>query len=350
MRSPETSRPAIRITAVPRSGHPNSGLQAMRFAAHYRDEVWALPAPGRYVGTYGLVRFSGLDGLENGGLLLWRAVRAIFMLTIFIRALSRRDRLYFVHSFAFAVPLRLLRTRFCIFIHGSDRRFLRLRWARWLIRGAVDCFGVGFAETLGDVRVKEVPNVFAVVPSDSEAGIQFDLAFVLRIAPVKNPHYPILLCEHVGRALSLKVAVVGVAEDELAAQEKQRLDRLRLDGVQIEYLGRQPYEEVISVMRKSHALMIPSHSEGIPKVMLEAMSQGLAVIANDQLVFPADLDSCVRKVALHDWEALSRDVMEVRNAERSAANVGLAHAYLEASHGALRDLYDEIYEAHDKAN
>jgi teichuronic acid biosynthesis glycosyltransferase TuaC len=48
----------------------------------------------------------------------------------------------------------------------------------------------------------------------------------------------------------------------------------------IEYRGPQPHEEVIRYMSAADVLVLPSHSEGLPTVLVEAGSLGLPVIAS----------------------------------------------------------------------
>jgi glycosyltransferase involved in cell wall biosynthesis len=59
-------------------------------------------------------------------------------------------------------------------------------------------------------------------------------------------------------------------------------ERLRIKQEQIKYLGLIKDSEIIKTeLSKSDILICPSYSEGMPTVILEAMSQGLAIIATD---------------------------------------------------------------------
>jgi hypothetical protein len=337
---------AIRITAVPRADHPNSGLQAMSFAQHFGDEVWALPATGPYIGGYGNVRFFILDKAAVKRFMPIRLVRAFFFVWLALAALFSPRRLFFVHSFIFAAPLYYLRRSYCLFFHGSDHRFLSSAWGQKVAGGAIASYGVGFGLKTDLVTVHEAPNIFVPVPPQLDAGIRYDLVFVLRHAPVKNPYYPLELAEQIGRRLDLRIAVLGVSETELPPAERDRLKRLRAGGVDIAYLGRQPYEEVVRLMQAGHIIMVPSQSEGIPKVVLEGMAQGMRALASERLSFPAAIDKRVRKVALDDWETLARIVEAERSSARSAQNVEFARDYLASSQSELAARYEEVYAAH----
>ncbi len=75
--------------------------------------------------------------------------------------------------------------------------------------------------------------------------------------------------------LTLSVVGDGPALDELTA--------LARGEPSISVLGRIPRDEVLSRMASARALIVPSKwYEGMPMVMLEAMSAGLPVIAEDQ--------------------------------------------------------------------
>lgn len=55
----------------------------------------------------------------------------------------------------------------------------------------------------------------------------------------------------------------------------------RIANDSVKYLGVVAHEEIVKAYRSSDVLVIPSWSEGMPTVILEAMASGLAVIATD---------------------------------------------------------------------
>ena len=337
---------AIRITAVPRSGHPNSGLQALYFAKHYGDDVWALPAAGSYIGDYLRVKFFFLDLNWVKNIIPIRAIRAAYLFWMFVRALLLPSRIFFIHSFIFALPLWFLRKKYCIFIHGSDRRFLDMPWSQAVICGAVAVFGVGFGHRSDKFTVQEVPNIFIPATCNSQQHRETDVLFVLRNAPVKNPIYPITLSEKLGASLNLRINVIGVAARDLSPTDQTRLRHLKEQGQNINYLGRRSYDEVVSLMAECYILMIPSFSEGIPKVLLEGMFQGMHIVINKTLMFPAEIMARVDSVALDDWDTITTTIVRQRTLERNDANISFARQYLTLSQKSLLNLYDEIYAHH----
>jgi len=340
---------AIRITAVPRSDHPTSGLQAMFFANHYGDTVWALPAPGSYTGDYQRVSFFFMDrdGLKR--VLPLRLIRLAYLLSIFLRAAFLPGRLFIVHSFIFAIPLWLLRRRYCIFVHGTDRRFLDQRWAQAVVRSALAVFGVGFGLHSKKGVVQEAPNIFIPTVCSPQPSIEHDILFVLRNARVKNPLFPIALAEKVGAGLGLRVATVGVAPGELSPSDQLRLRRLQEADLDVRYFGRRSYEDVVKLMGSSRILMIPSYSEGLPKVLFEGMFQGMHVIVNRTLEFPKEILRRVNRVDLDNWDEITAIITTLLAKERSTANFSFAKQYLAESQKSLISLYDDIYSRHSPA-
>lgn len=335
--------PAVRITAVPRTGHPNSGLHAMHFAAIHGDDVWAIPAPGGYVGSSRRVRFFAFDREAFKRVLPMRAIRWMFLAWLFARSVVRPSAIYLVHSFIFALPLFILKRRYYIFIHGSDRRFLDSRWGRAIARGAQGVFGVGFGIRESGLTVREIPNIFIPAAAAAAGDVQNDILFVLRNAPVKNPLYPIELAEALCERLDLSIEAVGISAGELPEAERERLLRLQERGCRIRYLGRKPYDDVVQRMHSSRILMIPSFAEGVPKVLLEAMSLGMQVAANRSLDLPAPLAAWVEPFDLQNWDSVARMIEQSRAAGRSQERIELARQYLAQSEQALQSLYDGIY-------
>jgi hypothetical protein len=341
---------AIRITAVPREGHPNSGLQALYFARRYGDEVWALPAPGNHIGNHERVKISTLDRAFLKRLVPLRVLRFIYLIFLFPRALVYPGRLFIIHSFLFALPLWILRRKYCIFIHGSDRRFLKRLWGKAVARNAIGIFGIGFGMKSEGVIVREIPNIFTLAEPECDVHKSKDILFVLRNAPVKNPLYPLELAGALGEQLGLRIAVIGVDAKELPKDKQMHLHNLISRGVDICYAGRQSYESVMEWMRRSRILMIPSLSEGLPKALLEGMSQGLHVIINDPLVFTDDILARVHRVDIHDWQTVGELIKRCRLLDRNAENERFVGDYLMQSYQALIDLYDQLYaEANTKA-
>jgi glycosyltransferase involved in cell wall biosynthesis len=112
----------------------------------------------------------------------------------------------------------------------------------------------------------------AVVPAAAAPRI----VFVGALEPYKAPE---ILLEAWARVVRTRpdahLALVGAGpmRDRLLAQA----DELGLDGT-VEFCGALPPEQVIDRLDGSRAMVLPSRSEGVPRVVLEAMARARAVV------------------------------------------------------------------------
>lgn len=111
---------------------------------------------------------------------------------------------------------------------------------------------------------------------------RFDLIYVGRLTAVKNLEATLEAVERTGKT----IAVVGGGtadtggknfEPELEARLKQRFGT---DNGRIHWLGRVPNESLPACINQAKALILCSHSDGLPRSMLEAMACGLPVIGS----------------------------------------------------------------------
>lgn len=77
-----------------------------------------------------------------------------------------------------------------------------------------------------------------------------------------------------GHSVSLTLIAQGNMTEELMFQ----LHQLGLEK-EVRWIPGLPHEDVLKEMQKHHLLVLPSVEEGIPNVVLEAMNQGLLVVA-----------------------------------------------------------------------
>lgn len=111
---------------------------------------------------------------------------------------------------------------------------------------------------------------------------RFDLIYVGRLTAVKNLEATLEAVERTGAT----IAIVGGGtadtaganfEPELEANLKQRFGS---DKGRIHWLGRIPNESLPARINEAKALILCSHSDGLPRSMLEAMACGLPVIGS----------------------------------------------------------------------
>jgi glycosyltransferase involved in cell wall biosynthesis len=165
---------------------------------------------------------------------------------------------------------------------------------RWAVRAAdqVHVFsaagGRRFGQYRKDVRVWRTwydPAVFFSNPQESRSG---DVLWVGRLEPPKDP---LLALETLAclRAAGRSVRLTLVGSGGLMQKVHDALVRLDLLSAVtlVPYLSR---EEIAAAMRRHRVLLMTSHYEGSPRVLIEALACGMQVVATKE----ADPDGVVR--------------------------------------------------------
>lgn len=117
------------------------------------------------------------------------------------------------------------------------------------------------------------PNFAYPDPSQGKGQGGYAL-FVGRLSPEKGLETLLTAWERIGRRMPLKIVGDGPLADMVASATQ------KLKGV--EWLGRQPKEQVLALMKEAQVLVFPSiWYEGFPMVIVEAYAVGLPVIASD---------------------------------------------------------------------
>jgi glycosyltransferase involved in cell wall biosynthesis len=165
---------------------------------------------------------------------------------------------------------------------------------RWAVRTAdqVHVFsaagGRRFGQYRKDVRVWRTwydPAIFFSKPQESRSG---DVLWVGRLEPPKDP---LLALETLAclRAAGRSVRLTLVGSGGLMQKVHDALVRLDLLSAVtlVPYLSR---EEIAAAMRRHRVLLMTSHYEGSPRVLIEALACGMQVVATEE----ADPDGVVR--------------------------------------------------------
>ncbi|MBD2179964.1 glycosyltransferase family 4 protein [Planktothrix sp. FACHB-1355] len=134
------------------------------------------------------------------------------------------------------------------------------------------------------------------------------ILFLGRLVPEKCPDLLIQAFQKL-RPQGWKLALVGATSD--TPHFTAELDNLAAHDKDIVFTGELKGERLAEIIRGAGLFALPSQLEGLPLAMLEAMQEGIPVLASDipvhkQLVsnnrgvlFPVgDLDCCVRRL---DW-------------------------------------------------
>jgi glycosyltransferase involved in cell wall biosynthesis len=126
---------------------------------------------------------------------------------------------------------------------------------------------------LPEEKVMVKPNFVYPDPGTGEGGGDYAL-FVGRLSPEKGLETLLGAWKLLGEQVPLKIAGDGPEADRVAEASRGT------GGV--EWLGAQPREQIVSLMKDARALIFPSvWYEGLPVVITEAYAAGLPVIASN---------------------------------------------------------------------
>lgn len=106
---------------------------------------------------------------------------------------------------------------------------------------------------------------------------RFTIAFLGRLVPQKNPLCLIDIMDGV-RDLPVDLRIIG--DGELRGELERRAERRRLTE-RIEVTGQLSRADALEALAECRALILPSHWEGLPLAVLEAMTMGLITIASE---------------------------------------------------------------------
>jgi glycosyltransferase involved in cell wall biosynthesis len=98
------------------------------------------------------------------------------------------------------------------------------------------------------------------------------ICFVGRFEEQKNPFALLKAVE------GLDVELLMVGSGSLARQLR---DEAGLQGLQVQFFGNLPHRQLPKILKSSSLFVLPSHYEGHPKTLLEAMACGLPVIGTN---------------------------------------------------------------------
>jgi glycosyltransferase involved in cell wall biosynthesis len=185
---------------------------------------------------------------------------------------------------------------------------------------AVDPATAEVVGTLTDVRVEYVPNAIDVselpVPVVSGSNRRTVL-FLGSVIPGKG-------IEELVRAWSelapkgWDLLIVGPAK---AAYQEDLLRRYRPDNLR--FLGELEHDEAMQLMAQCELFVLPSHTEGFPNVLLEAMAMGKAIIATSVGAIPDILsDGCGLVIEPKDLEGLKATLLKLMLDERLRHHYG----------------------------
>ena len=124
-------------------------------------------------------------------------------------------------------------------------------------------------------------EVFLHAGLNEASGPSQDILYAGSLIPRKGVHHLINVFGRVTKDFpQAGLIIVGHAENKTYAGElKEQVRRLRLDG-RVQFAGQVPQEELANRMRRACVFVLPSYSEGLPRVIFEAMAAGLPTIGS----------------------------------------------------------------------
>jgi glycosyltransferase involved in cell wall biosynthesis len=158
------------------------------------------------------------------------------------------------------------------------------------------------------VRTLRIPNgidVNRLPPSESPSAPQTVL-FLGWVIPTKG------LTELVHAWSTIKLegwrCVIAGPGSNIYREELQQ----HFQPKHLEFLSEQPHDDAMRLIAASDVLVLPSHTEGFPNVIIEAMAMGKPVIATSVGAIPEMLSGeCGVVVPLKDAEALGKALRQV---------------------------------------
>ncbi len=169
-------------------------------------------------------------------------------------------------------------------------------------------------------RMRILPNGVDLRPARTGSGRY--LVFVGRLVPLKALDSLIAAL----RTLPpIEVRIIG------EGPERGRLERMS-EGLPVKWMGQVPHDEVLRQIADAMCLVLPSHTEVFPNVIMEAMSLGVPVVAsrvggvpalvesgeNGILIAPADTVELARAIETMVGSESVRRKMGAKAHERAA--------------------------------
>lgn len=296
---------------------------------------------------------------------MWRIARGRFdgrLAGVHVNMAERlslfRKGMIVITCYVFGVPV-------VVHLHAQMQRFHRslpeplqavVRWM-FSLASSVVVIGSGPRRFVIDelcVPAKKVDIVMNGVPGPAEAPVRDiakqrtrRVAFVGRLCEAKG--ISDLLNALAKAPLDRAKVEVIVAGNGPVAQYEARAKELGIDAF-VEFTGWYDQHEVDALLARSDLLVLPSHDEVLPLVVLEALANGVAVICTPVGELPVVLDDgeTARFVPVGDVDALAAALGEVLNDDALLAKLGENGRKLYEMQFSLQRFFTSVSRVHQR--
>jgi glycosyltransferase involved in cell wall biosynthesis len=213
-----------------------------------------------------------------------------------------------IRDFPIILALRVLRIPVVLHLHGGSENgyFGSHGWSRaiaGLVYGQVAAMIVSTtrverlaAERFGRDKVSLLPNMvpdlFAREPSMAPAGRAGDdeRLVALHVGAQTESKGTLDVLRLAGEVRDVDYVLVGPIPPDMTSRIDALMADLQLHH-HVTFRGELVGEDLVGAFRSADLFLFPSHAEGFPMVILEAMGCGLAILATDVGGVPAALGS-----------------------------------------------------------
>jgi glycosyltransferase involved in cell wall biosynthesis len=221
---------------------------------------------------------------------------------------------------------------------------LVMRLSRWVI--TIDRRSEDAVRTrLPRVPVVRVPNCIdieqtATLPHNPEPGAPRYILFAGWVIPAKGVE-ELLSAWRDAASPGWRLVVAGSYDDAYL----ESIDSQPGEDPSVEFLGEVPHERVLELMAGCEVFVLPSHTEGFPNAVLEAMSLGKCVLATDVGAIGEMLDEeCGVVVAARDTRAIREGLSAVVDDPTLRRRLGQRARAKVVAEYALKETFDRYQE------
>ena len=188
-------------------------------------------------------------------------------------------------------------------------------------------------------------EVFLRVDISGGKNFSKDILYAGGLTPLKGIHHLINAFACVAKEFpQARLALVGHEENkDYAAELKRQVQKLALDK-RVQFMGAMPQAQLATWMRKACVFVLPSASEGLGRVVIEAMATGTPVIGSNVGGIPEIVEdgSTGFLVPPGDQKALAEKIRWILNNPEEAREMG-SRARLFAAHLFSTETYVKGY-------